>query len=224
MPRLPRLLDPPVLFADGGAAAQLPAQSLEAFQTAVKLGATGLTGSLIERDGRPAVGTPRRRFGRGGEPLALGELLDVAGDGVAVWLDVVDPTAVLEAIAQVRDRPGHEARLWLAHPDLPTVASWRDLSTVARLVHVGGPDRRTGGVEAHAAALQRAGVDALALHESEWTGGTIALVHRFGRLAVATDAQHERTLDGAIDAGIDAVRGTYVDRMVDALVRDRRPG
>ncbi|MCB1004905.1 MAG: hypothetical protein KDB35_12050 [Acidimicrobiales bacterium] len=224
MSRLPSLLDPPVLFADGGAAAQVRAQTLEAYQTAIRLGATGLTGSLRAVDGRPAVGPPRRRLARGTPPLALAELLDLAGDDHAVLLDVIDAGAVLESIAQVRDRPGLEGRLWLAHPDLDTLAGWRDLSAEVRLVHQAQLDRLPTGPEAHAAALRRAGVDALSMHESEWSGGTIALVHRFGRLAVAADAQYDRTLDAAIDAGIDAVRGIHVDRMVDALVRDRRPG
>lgn len=75
-----------------------------------------------------------------------------------------------------------------------------------------GPERR-------AAELAEAGVDAVNLHHSEWTGGMASLFHRFGVLCFGWDAQHERILDELLDAGLDAVYSDHVDRMVDALTR-----
>ena len=48
------------------------------------------------------------------------------------------------------------------------------------------------------------------------------MVHRFELLAFGWDAQHERILDGLLDAGIDGVYSDHVDRMVAALERRRR--
>ena len=74
------------------------------------------------------------------------------------------------------------------------------------------------GPEQRAAALADAGIDAVNLHHTEWTGGLTALFHRFGVLCFGWDAQHDRILDGLLDVGIDAVYSDHVDRMVDALV------
>ena len=64
-----------------------------------------------------------------------------------------------------------------------------------------------------------AGIDAVNLHHTEWTGGLIALFHRFEVLCFGWDAQHARVLDDLLDAGVDAVYSDHVDRMVDALAR-----
>jgi glycerophosphoryl diester phosphodiesterase len=61
------------------------------------------------------------------------------------------------------------------------------------------------------------GVDVLNLHHSDWTGGLIAMVHRFELLAFGWDAQFERILDALIDAGIDGVYSDHVDVMMNAL-------
>ena len=73
-----------------------------------------------------------------------------------------------------------------------------------------GPERR-------AAQLSAAGIDAVNLHETEWTGGLTTLFHRFGVLAFGWDAQHERVLRNLVRMGIDAVYSDHVDRMVDVI-------
>jgi glycerophosphoryl diester phosphodiesterase len=75
-----------------------------------------------------------------------------------------------------------------------------------------GPERR-------AAELADAGIDAVNLHHSEWTGGRTTLFHRFGVHCFGWDAQHDRIHDGLLDAGIDGVYSDHVDRMTDALAR-----
>ena len=55
--------------------------------------------------------------------------------------------------------------------------------------------------------------------QDDWTAGLVTLYHKFEVLAFAWDAQYERTLDGALDMGVDALFSDYVDRMVDALER-----
>ena len=56
-------------------------------------------------------------------------------------------------------------------------------------------------------------------HHSDWSGGLIALFHRFERFALGWDAQLPRILDDLFDCGIDAVYCDHTDRMTDALGR-----
>jgi glycerophosphoryl diester phosphodiesterase len=69
------------------------------------------------------------------------------------------------------------------------------------------------------ARLRQAGIDALNLHFSEWTGGLTALVHRFELYALAWDAQFERVLDETLAMGVDGIFSDHVDRMMDAIAR-----
>ena len=72
--------------------------------------------------------------------------------------------------------------------------------------------------------LKGAGIDAVNLHRSDWSGGLTTLFHRFGLHALGWDCQHERHLDETLDHGIDGVFSDHVDRMVDALARFYPPG
>jgi hypothetical protein len=55
---------------------------------------------------------------------------------------------------------------------------------------------------------------ALCLHHGEWSGGLIALAHRFGRLALARGAEHEREVATLLDTGIDGVSCPHGDRLM----------
>ena len=82
---------------------------------------------------------------------------------------------------------------------------WCDSTRLKRLKR--GPER-------HAADVREAGIDAVNLHHTDWTGGLTTLFHRFGVLAFGWDAQHDRVLDELLDMGIDAVYSDHIDRMV----------
>ena len=69
------------------------------------------------------------------------------------------------------------------------------------------------GPERHAAELATAGVDAVNLHHSDWTGGLTTLFHRFNRYCIAWDAQHVRIIRDLVRMGIDGVHSDHVDRL-----------
>ncbi|MCC5951261.1 MAG: glycerophosphodiester phosphodiesterase [Acidimicrobiia bacterium] len=226
--RLPSLLRPPLAFAHRGARAHAPENTLEAFRLAMRLGATGLESdvwptsdgvAVLDHDGVVRSGLRRKRISeleRAALPEhipTLRELYDEVGPEVPLSLDVKDPAVAPEVIACARD-VGAEADLWLCHPDLDTVASWRPLSAEVRLVHSTRRKRLGMSPEHHAAELQQRQIDAANFHHSEWTGGTITLYHRFGRLALGWDAQFERIIDDLLDGGIDGVFSDHVDRLV----------
>ncbi len=233
--RLPSLLRPPIGFAHRGARAHARENTLEAFTLAVRLGATGLESDVwLTRDGEPVLdhdgvirnGLRRRRIGdldRRQLPEhipTLAELYDAVGTGLPLSLDVKDADAFDATVATARAAGGEAARnLWLCHHKVSQVTAWRPLAPDVRLVDSTSVGRIREGVEQRAAALADAGIDALNLHHSEWTGGLTALVHRFGVHCFGWDAQQPRTLDELLDLGIDAVYSDHTDRIVDALAR-----
>jgi hypothetical protein len=52
-----------------------------------------------------------------------------------------------------------------------------------------------GSFESHVAVSAGMGINVINLHHSEWSGGHIALVHRFEMLAFGWDAQFDRVLN-----------------------------
>lgn len=233
VPRLPSLRQPPIGFAHRGARAHAPENTIEAFQLALRLGATGLESdawltrdgvAVLDHDGVVGSVLRRRRIGELGRSElpahipTLAELYEAGGGTVELSIDVKDDAVAAELVAVARaEGPAAEARLWLCHPSFDVVASWRALSPHVRLVHSTRLARLEGSPERHAARLQAAGIDAVNLHHRDWTGGLVALYHRFDRFALAWDAQFERVLAELLDAGIDGVYSDHVDRMMAAI-------
>lgn len=233
--RLPSLRRPPIGFAHRGASAHAQENTLEAFRLATRLGATGLESdvwltsdgeAVLDHDGVVRNGLRKRAISdctRAELPLHIPTLDDLyaeVGTDLDLSLDVKDPAAFERTVAVARAAGGGALeRLWLCHHDWELVASWRPQCDEVRLVDSTWLKRIPEGPERRAAALASAGVDALNMHHSEWTGGLVALAHRFEVLCFAWDAQHDRILGGLLDMGIDAVYSDHVDRMTDALAR-----
>jgi glycerophosphoryl diester phosphodiesterase len=235
MARLPALRNPPIAFAHRGARAHAPENTLEAFTLALRLGATGLESDVwLTADGHPVLDhdglvgrKPRRRpvasVRRDQLPSSIPGLEDLyatCGGDFELSLDVKDPAA-FEPVLAVARAAGDDVveRLWLCHPDVDLVTSWRERAAGARLVDSTRLRRMREGPERRAARLARSGIEAINLHHTDWSGGLTTLFHRFDVLAFAWDAQLPRVLEGLLDAGIDAVYSDHVDRMSDALMR-----
>jgi glycerophosphoryl diester phosphodiesterase len=233
--RLPSLRRPPIGFAHRGARANAPENTLESFVLAVRLGAPGLESdvwltrdgeAVLDHDGLVRQGLRKRRIAdldRSQLPAhvpTLEELYAEVGTELEISLDVKDVAAFDRTVAVARAAGGSAVeRLWLCHHRWEQVVAWREVCPDVHLVDSTFLGHMPEGTEQRAAALARAGIDAVNLHHSEWTGGLTALFHRFGVLCFGWDAQHDRILDQLLDAGIDAVYSDHVDRMVDALAR-----
>jgi len=102
---------------------------------------------------------------------------------------------------------------------LDDLATWRRHSQEARLVLTTQRRALSQGIERLAAQLADAKIDAISMPYPDWNGGTVALFHRFGVLALGSDAQLPRSLAELLDMGIDGVYSQYVDRMVAAISR-----
>ena len=224
---------PPIAFAHRGARAHAPENTLEAFHLALRLGATGLESdvwmtadgvAVLTHDGRVGRGLRRRRVGdvaRSALPASvpiLEQLYADCGTAFELSLDVCD-AAVVETVVKVARHSGAGAlgRLWLCHSDWEVLAGWRAEWPDVHLVNSTRMRDLRQGPERRAAQLAEAGIDAVNLHHTDWTGGLTTLFHRFERLAFAWDAQHERIVRALVRMGIDAVYSDHVDRMVEAL-------
>ncbi len=231
--RLPSLLDPPIGFAHRGARDRAPENTIEAFQLALQLGATGLESdvwltadgvAVLDHDGKvrrkPVDRVPRADLPEHIPTLA--ELFDACGTDYDLSLDVKALDAAAPTIAAAQAAGFDLRRLWLCHPDWEVAAAWRELTPDVRLVDSTRRTRMREGPERRAANLAEAGIDAVNMHHSDWTGGLTTLFHRFEVLAFAWDAQHERVLTGVLRMGVDAVYSDWVDRMMEALQKADR--
>jgi len=203
-------LRPPIAFAHRGARALAPDNTLESFQLALRLGATGLESDVwLTADGVPVLdhdGSVRQGLRK--RPIAdlprsalpdhfptLEELYGTCGTGYELSLDVKDAAAagpVIEVARAAGD--GVASRLWLCHHDWEQVATWRPLHDDVRLVDSTRLRRIKEGPERRAASLASAGVDAVNMHATDWTGGLTTLFHRFERFCFGWDAQFERVI------------------------------
>ncbi len=232
-PRLPALYGPPLGFGHRGARAQAPENTIESFRLAVELGATGVESDVwLTADGIPVLdhdgrfGPRLRRRAIADTPRdhlpdhipTLADLYETVGPAYAISLDIKDPVAfgpVVEAARRFDD--GAEANLWLCHPDLSLLTSWRP-RTEARLINSTRLKNLPHGLERRAAELEQRGVDGLSLPHGEWSGGRVTLLHRFGLLALAWGIDYEREAAEVIDAGIDALYSDHVDRMMAVIL------
>ncbi len=235
--RLPSLLDQPIAFAHRGAKAHAPENTLEAFGLALRLGATGLESdvwvtadgiAVLDHDGVVRNGRRRRPISeltRDQLPETLPSLsqllvafpaneyslsLDLKGEGTG--------SVVIDTVRQVA--PTLLPRLWLCHPSRETLSSLRALDTSVRLVNSTRLAAMKEGPERRAASLREYEIDAVNLHHSEWTGGLIALFHRFDRYCLAWDLQQDYLLSRVLRMGADGVFSDWVDRMMEAMAAE----
>lgn len=234
--RLPSRLDPPITFGHRGAAAHAPDNTIESFELALRLGASGLESDVwITADGIPVldhdgvVGQRLRRkriadvpaWGLPPHMPTLGDLLTHCGTGYHLSLDLKDPAASDAVLAVVSE---HDAsmlrRLWLCHPDPDLLAGLRERTDEPRLINSTRLNRLKEGPERRAARLATDGIDGLNMHRTDWNGGLVVLLHRFERVAFSWDIQFDHQFRAAFRMGLDAVYSDHVDVMNDVFTTE----
>lgn len=228
--RIASLRRPPIGFAHRGARAHADDNTLPAFTLALRLGATGLETDavctadgavVLDHDGKVRGRVRSRRISsltRESLPPhipTIDDLYDHCGTDFELSVDVKDPSVVRPLLAAAR-RHGAETRLWVCHPDVELLSTWRD-HTSARLVCSTRLSAIREGPERRAAVLTERGIDAINMHHSDWTGGLTTLFHRFDRFCLAWDAQHERVIEDLVRMGLDGIYGDHVDRLMSAI-------
>jgi glycerophosphoryl diester phosphodiesterase len=229
------MLDPPITFAHRGARAHAPENTLEAFELALRLGASGLESDVwltadevpvLDHDGVVKRGVRKRpisEFRRDELPEhipTLRELLETCGTGYSLSLDLKDPAsavAIVEDVAAVDE--SLLERTWLCEASLDRVIELRTEfgDMPVRLLQTTRLERIKGTPEQRAEYLARHDIDGINLHRTDWNGGLVALFHRFGLITFGWDMQHEHELRDGLRMGLDAVYSDHVDRMIDAF-------
>lgn len=224
-----------ITFAHRGARSERPENTLAAFHRGLELGASGLeSDAWLSADGEVVL-VHDASFRRGlrkirvsetsAEELAeydvprLSDLYRECGTDFELSIDAKE-NAVIGPMADVARAAGNGApgRLWICSPDLDVLRARRIELADVKLVHSPGyGGLASAGFERHAADLASAQIDALNLHHSDWTLGTVTLVHRFDVMALAWDTQEMRHLRKSLRYGIDGVFSDRVDRMVAAV-------
>ena len=232
--RLPSLLDPPIAFAHRGARAHAPDNTIESFELALRLGATGLESDVwltsdgvpvLDHDGivkqglrrRPIADLADHDFRRTSRPSP--RCSTRAAPAIALSLDLKDTRSGAAVIDTVRDHdPDMLERLWLCDTDVdragraPSVERRRPSDAVdPTRSHQGGPGApcrpsRPGRDRRRSTCNRR-----------DWNGGLVVLFHRFGRYAFGWDVQFEHELRDGLRMGLDGVYSDHVDVMMDAM-------
>ena len=234
--RLPSHLDPPIAFAHRGASGHAPENTIEAFELALRLGATGLESDVwVTADGVAVLdhdGVVRRGIRR--RPIAetrrvdlpdhiptLTELFEACGDDFELSLDVKDVGAYDATVATIRENgKGMPSRTWLCDPHLEPLVERRSSLEDFRLVHSTRLHRLKDGPERHVATLADSGIDVLNMHHTDWNGGLVVLAHRFDVLAFSWDLQFDHQLEAGLRMGVDAVYSDHTDVMMEALATE----
>lgn len=227
---------PPLLVAEGGASALEPAHSAAAVGLGVRLGATAVAVRAWRTADDVLVLSATGSARRGLRRVELASLtaadvehlatLDLAaealGPDAALVVEAPDVETGDAVVAWVEGRDAGSAPvgagLWLWGDDIEALARWGEVPGVAGTVHGVRVEEVNGSLERHFSRLRDLGVTALGLPRASWTGGLVAMAHRFRREAWANGAEHTRMAVELLAMGMDAVGGPHPDRLVDAAV------
>ena len=237
--RLSSLLPRPIGFAHRGARAHAPENTVEAFDLALRLGATALESDvwvtadkhlILDHGGR--IGVRRRHIGtmeRSELPdklISLPELHARVPPTTDFSLDVKDDATMIPVLEWVSTLDIEaRGRIWLCHHDWEQLAEWRSIDEHVRLVDSTSLDDMERGPERRAHQLTEAGIDAINLRRQEWTTGHVTMFHKFERVCFGWDAQHARVLQELLRMGIDGVYSDHSDVMTEVIADhlDQRP-
>lgn len=227
------LLEPRIGFAHRGGRKHGKDNTIECFQAALEMGASGLeTDMWLTRDGvavlkhfgfvrsglisRPISWTPFNALPA--EIPRLEDLYERLGTKFELSIDVKAGIAGAEAIA-VANEAGADAisKMWLCHWDLKRLRAWRVTSSDVRLVNSVRKLTIREGIEKRARRLAAIGTDALNLRADEWEAADVEVLHSHGVLAFAWNAHDSTTLAKLLTIGIDAVYSDDVPMMIEML-------
>jgi len=231
MEALNRIETFPLLFAHRGGKADAPENTIEAFKRAILNGSNGLESDAQMTKCGHVVLHHDRHFGTlfkrkainkcelASLPSSIPSLRSFYSEingNYEFSIDIKDPKAVGKVIEVSQELSFPLKKLWLCHPDIEKIASWRNLNETVRLVNSTTLDRVKEGPEKRLATLKEIGADAFNMHFSEWNEGLVSLCHRFQIRSFAWDVQEERQLSWLFGIGIDGVYSDHVKKMTDA--------
>jgi glycerophosphoryl diester phosphodiesterase len=229
--RISPLIDRQITFAHRGARAHLRENTIEAFELAIRLGASGLeSDTWITRDGIAVLdhdgivkgrlrSKPISSVNRDALPDWIPSLKDLyvrCGSDFHVSLDIKDIDSMADVVHTVAEY-GRPEKTWLCHPDLTFLESWIGRVDGAHLVHSTRLKAMSLGPERHAATLRDRGISTVNMPFPDWNGGLVALFHRFNIYCFGWNLQYPEVLTTGLRMGLDGVFSDWPDRATDAM-------
>lgn len=229
--RISPIIDGQITFAHRGARAHLQENTIEAFELAIRLGATGLeSDTWITRDGIAVLdhdgivkgrvrNKPISSFDRDELPDWIPSLADMylrCGSQLHVSLDIKDVNS-MDAVVRTMNTHGNPAKTWLCHPDLTFLEQWIGRVGGANLVHSTRLKALSKGPERHAATLRDLGISTVNMPFPDWNGGLVALFHRFNIFCFGWNLQYPEVLTTGLRMGLDGIFSDWPDRASDAM-------
>jgi glycerophosphoryl diester phosphodiesterase len=225
------LMPSPICFAHRGASAVEPDNTLQAFELALRLGATGLeTDAWLTADGAIVFdhdGQVGQKFRR--RPIStveraqlpehiptMDELFAACGADFHLSIDVCDAAAFEPIIAAAQSRLGLD-RLWLCHRSMDVLGSVAEVHPSVRLVHSTSVGEMSSTPERHGAELRSRRLTGVNLRHEQWSAGRCALFARFGILSFAWGLEHTRQMQDVLAMGVHGMYSDHVDRMVEVV-------
>lgn len=229
--RISPLIDRQITFAHRGARAHLPENTIDAFELAIRLGATGLeSDTWISQDGIAVLdhdgvvkgkirNKPISSYKRSELPGWIPSLADLyrrCGSELHLSLDIKDINS-MSAVVQTMTELGNPEKTWLCHPDLAYIEQWVGRVAGANLVHSTRLKAMLKGPERHAATLRDIGISTVNMPFPDWNGGLVALFHRFDILCFGWNLQYPEVLTTGLRMGLDGIFSDWPDRASDAM-------
>lgn len=229
--RISPIIDGQITFAHRGARAHLQENTIEAFELAIRLGATGLeSDTWITRDGIAVLdhdgivkgrlrNKPISSFDRDELPDWIPSLADMylrCGSQLHVSLDIKDVNS-MDAVVRTMNTLGNPAKTWLCHPDLTFLEQWIGRVGGANLVHSTRLKALSKGPERHAATLRDLGISTVNMPFPDWNGGLVTLFHRFNIFCFGWNLQYPEVLTTGLRMGLDGIFSDWPDRASDAM-------
>ena len=220
---LPRLFAHPLLFAHRGGLSPHPENSMAAFMRAISIGVSALETDLwvtaddvvvLDHDGVWRSGFRRRSLRKctweelSDRLTSLEQLLKSIPATTDVSVDIKDED-VFPLLAPLFSRINRDAQqLWICHGNLDRLAGWKSEFSIPRYVHSTKLDAVASAPERHAQSLRSLGVSVCNMHWRDWSGGLVALYHRFGVACFAWGLEHDADVLNVLRMGMD---GLYAD-------------
>lgn len=229
--RIAPLLEQQICFAHRGARAHIRENTLESFDLAVRLGASGIeSDTWITGDGVPVLDHDGVVKGRlRSKPIGLVNQIDLPnwipslhqmyeriGNRHHISLDIKDINS-FDAVVNVIQAYGDLNKTWICHPDINQLIYWKEMHPTIKLVHSTRLKALSNGPERHAAQLRELGIATINMPFTDWNGGLVALFHRFNILCFGWNLQFPEVILTGLRMGLDAIYSDWPDRASDAL-------
>lgn len=222
--RLPPLRRSPLLVARGGAAEYVASSIVESCAVALRLGADGLDLDVVN-DANGLRVRPRSAPVRFSRRTAVP---DASWDDLVAALPQDGVTVILRADVAEHD----DIRRNLAN-HTSTVHPWfivgssngdpkADLLANSPTFVRGSLASMPAGIERFCAETRNAGRTGIVLDDNDWTGGIVAVAHRFGLEAMVENVVQEHRMVTLLRMGIDVLSSAWPDRMASARAEHER--